>query len=234
MAALLLVWLAVWWVPVGVAAAALGRDHAIVEEAVFFSKTAVLTFGGAYAVLAYVGQRAVEDFGWLSAGEMLDGLGLAETTPGPLIMVVQFVGFLGAYRDPGGLPPLLAAVLGSAMTTWVTFAPSFLFILLGAPYVEALRGRRGLAGALAGITAAVVGVILNLAVWFALHVLFGEVREVKGLVGRLWLPTWNTLDPLALLIAAGAFWALFRTRAGMLPTLGGAVVVGALLQWLLR
>jgi chromate transporter len=229
----LLVWLAIWWTPVGIAAATLGGDHVVVEEALFFSQTAMVTFGGAYAVLAYVGQRAVEDFGWLSPEEMLDGLGMAETTPGPLIMVLQFVGFLGAWRDPGVLSPLASAVLGATMTTWVTFAPSFLWILLGAPWVEELRGRRGLAGALGGITAAVVGVILNLAVWFGLHVLFGEVRELPFGPARAFVPTWGTLDPIAAAIAALSFWLLLRARVGMVPTLVAAVAAGALGRWLI-
>ena len=158
----------------------LGSDDVFSQIAVFFSKMAVVTFGGAYAVLAYVAQQAVETYGWLGPGEMLDGLGLAETTPGPLIMVVQFVGFLGGYRNPGALDPMLAGTLAGMLTTWVTFVPCFLWIFLGAPYVEALRGNRALGGALAAITAAVVGVILNLAVWFALHVLFAEVHEVRA------------------------------------------------------
>src|SRR4051812_31090793 len=137
---------------------------------------AMVTFGGAYAVLAYVAQQAVEHYGWLQPGEMLDGLGMAETTPGPLIMVTQFVGFMAAFRAPGALPPLLAGTLGGLLTTWVTFAPCFLWIFVGAPYIERLRGNPALAGALSAITAAVVGVILNLAVWFALHTVFGQVQ----------------------------------------------------------
>ena len=167
-------WLAVWLVPVAaVVAWAPGEFGRI---AVFFSKMAIVTFGGAYAVLAYVAQAAVETYGWLRPGEMLDGLGMAETTPGPLIMVVQFVGFMGAWRAPGGLPPLLAATLGGLLTTWVTFAPCFMWIFAGAPWIEALRGNRALGAALNGITAAVVGVIANLTVWFALHTLFRRMR----------------------------------------------------------
>ena len=159
---------------------ALGRADVFSQIAVFFSKMAVVTFGGAYAVLAYVAQQAVENYGWLKPGEMLDGLGMAETTPGPLIMVLQFVGFMAAFRDPGALPPMLAGTLGGLLATWVTFVPCFLWIFLGAPYIEALRGNQALTGALSAITAAVVGVILNLAVWFALHTVFREVRPVRG------------------------------------------------------
>jgi chromate transporter len=193
----------------------------------------VVTFGGAYAVLAYIGQQAVETYGWLGPGEMLDGLGLAETTPGPLIMVVQFVGFLGAYRHPGGLDPLLAGVQGSIVTTWVTFVPCFLWIFLGAPYIEALRGNRALSSALTGITAAVVGVILNLAVWFALHTLFGEVDEVRRMGLRLLAPVWSTLDPAVLVLALGAFLALFRWKIEMLKTLAASAVAG-LVWWMVR
>ncbi len=223
-------WLPLWWAPVALAWAWLGAGHVLVREGTFFGQTAVVTFGGAYAVLAYVAQRAVQTFHWLTPREMLDGLGLAETTPGPLIQVVQFVAFVGAWRHPGGLSPLTAALLGSLLTAWVTFAPCYLWIFLGAPYVERLRGRRGLSDALAAITAAVVGVILQLAVWFALHTMFGSVHELRGTLGRLWVPDLHTLDPFALAIAAGATWLLFRTRASMLATLGAAVAAGALVQ----
>ena len=223
--------LALWLGPLLVLVALLGREHTAVQEGIFFSKAAVVTFGGAYAVLAYIGQQAVETYGWLAPGEMLDGLGLAETTPGPLIMVVQFVGFLGAWRHPGGLDPLMAGILGSAVTTWVTFAPCFLWIFLGAPYIEALRGNRSLSSALTGITAAVVGVILNLAVWFALHTLFGRVDEVHRLGVRLLVPDWGTLDPAALVLAAFAFLALFRWKIGMLKTLAASALAG--LVWFL-
>jgi chromate transporter len=224
-------WVPIWWAPVLAAWLLLGADHVLVREGRFFGQAAMVTFGGAYAVLTYVAQRAVEDFGWLSAREMLDGLGMAETTPGPLIMVVQFVAFLGAWRHPGDLSPPLAALLGSLLVTWVTFAPCFLWILLGAPYVERLRGRRGLAGALAAITAAVVGVILQLAVWFALHTLFGTVSERRWPGVRLYVPDLGTLDWPALAIVAGCCWLLFRTRAGMLWTLAAAVVAGAFVHW---
>jgi chromate transporter len=208
----LAVWLTVWLVPLAAVGLLAGRRHILWQEGVFFSKMAMVTFGGAYAVLAYVGQQAVETYHWLAPGEMLDGLGMAETTPGPLIQVVQFVGFLAAWRNPGGLSPLTAAVLGSIITAWSTFVPSFLWIFLGAPYIEALRGRRGLTAALAGITAAVVGVIFNLAVWFSLHTIF--------------LPTF---DPAALAIAAFAFLVLFRFKWGMMKTL--AVSAAAGLVW---
>jgi chromate transporter len=222
----LAVGLTLWLVPLLVLLAVFGRGHVLVEEGIFFSKAAVVTFGGAYAVLAYVGQQAVETYGWLRPGEMLDGLGMAETTPGPLIMVLQFIGFLGAHRLPGGLDPLLAGILGSIVTTWSTFAPCFLWIFLGAPYIESLRGNRSLSTALTSITAAVVGVIFNLAVWFSLHTLFGEVREVHRLGLRLLVPSWSTLDPGSLVIATGAFLALFRWKLGMLETLALSAAAG--------
>ncbi len=227
------VWLAVWWAPVFALWAIAGGGSIWVQEGLFFSKTAVVTFGGAYAVLAYIAQRAVEDFGWLAPGEMLDGLGMAETTPGPLIQVVQFVAFMGAYRNPGPLDPLVAGIAGSVVTTWVTFAPCFLWIFAGAPYIEWLRGRKALGDAMSAITPAVVGVILNLAVWFALHVIFGEVVERPAGPGHLWVPVWSTLDPAALVIAAGAFVALLRLKLAMIPTLLGAALLGALLRALL-
>jgi chromate transporter len=227
--------LAVWWAPVALAALTLGADHVLVQIGVFFSKLAVVSFGGAYALLAYMAQQAVETYGWLRPGEMVDGLGLAETTPGPLILVTQFVGFLAAFRSPAPFEPSMAAVLGAAMTTWTTFTASFVFIFVGAPFLEQLRGNRRLAGALMAITAAVVGVILNLAVWFALHVLFRDVAERHA--GPL---RWFAVDPASLdLLAAGlagvaaalAFWlhlGLLRTVAVM-AALGAAarLVLGA-------
>jgi len=224
------IWLAIWLGPIVVLAWLLGSSHVLVREAVFFSKVAVVTFGGAYAVLSYVAQQAVATYGWLRPGEMLDGLGMAETTPGPLIQVVQFVGFLGAYRDAAGWSPLAAGVAGSIVTTWVTYAPCFLWILVGAPYVEALRRSRIVAQALSGIMAAVVGVILNLSIWFALHVLFGRVDEVWVGALRLWTPAWSSLDPVAAGIALGALGAVFWLRASMLSTLGVGVVVGMALR----
>lgn len=220
--------LLLWLGPTALLLAALGSGHVFTDIALFFSKMAVVTFGGAYAVLAYVAQQAVDAYGWLAPGEMLDGLGMAETTPGPLIMVVQFVGFMGAFRDPGALPPLLAATLGGLLTTWVTFVPCFLWIFLGAPFVETLRGNRALGAALSAITAAVVGVILNLAIWFALHVLFAEVHEVRGLGLVLDVPVPTSLDLAALVLTAGAVLAVFRFKAGMLKVIAGCAALGVL------
>lgn len=220
-------WLGIWLLPIAGLWAWLGRDHVLVTEATFFSKAAVVTFGGAYAVLAYLAQQAVEVHGWLRPGEMLDGLGMAETTPGPLIMVVQFVGFLGAFRAPEPFAPLAAGVVASLVTTWVTFAPCFLWIFLGAPYVERLRGNRVLSAGLSAITAAVVGVILNLAVWFAAHVVFGAVGEWRGPLGlRVLVPELASIDLAAAAIAGGALWLLLRLRWGVLATLGLAAAVG--------
>ncbi|REJ85765.1 MAG: chromate transporter [Acidobacteria bacterium] len=218
-------WLAIWWIPVGLLAASFGPESVFVEEGLFFSKTAVVTFGGAYAVLAYIAQQAVEVYAWLQPGEMLDGLAMAETTPGPLIQVVQFVGFLGAHRNPGALDPLVAGVLGSLVTTWVTFAPCFLWIFAGAPYIEYLRGRRALTAALSTITAAVVGVVLNLALWFGIHTLFQETRQL-GAPFDMTVPVLSTVDPAASAIAAVAFLALFRLRWGMFATLGICALLG--------
>ena len=220
-------WLAIWWLPVAALWLALGGAHVLVREAVFFSKAAVVTFGGAYAVLAYIAQQAVENFGWLHPGEMLDGLGMAETTPGPLIMVVEFVGFMGAYRDPAPLSPLAAGIAGAVVTTWVTFAPCFLWIFTGAPYIEYLRGRRALASALAAITAAVVGVILNLTVWFAVHTLFARTVEVRGYGMALDLPVPASVRTPAVAIALLSFVMLFGLRWGMLRTIGVAAALGA-------
>ena len=226
-AKVLAIHLVLWWGPVLLLVLALGRRHVLVEEGVFFSKMAVVTFGGAYAVLAYVAQQAVEVYQWLKPGEMLDGLGMAETTPGPLIMVLQFVGFLGAFRNPDPFSPIAAGILGSAVTVWVTFVPCFLWIFLGAPYIEALRGRQSLTAALSGVTAAVVGVILNLAVWFSVHTLFSRVGEVHAFGARLLVPDWETLDPVSLVLAAAAMVAIFRFHLGMVPVLLGSVVAGA-------
>ena len=185
--------LALWWLPVALCLFFLGKDHVFVDIGVFFSKLAVVSFGGAYALLAYMAQEAVETYRWMSAAEMVDGLGLAETLPGPLIKITQFVGFLGAWRSPEPFSPVASAVLGSALTTWVTFVPPMMLIFAGAPFVEQLRANRRLSGALAAITAAVVGVILNLTVWFALHVLFPAVTEMRA--GPL---RWYAFDPLAI------------------------------------
>jgi chromate transporter len=226
-ARILITCLTLWAAPIAVLAALFGAPSVFVQEGVFFSKTAVVTFGGAYAVLAYIAQRAVEDFGWLQPGEMLDGLGLAETTPGPLIMVVQFVGFLGAYRDPGALSPLLAGVLGSVITVWVTFVPCFLWIFLGAPYIEALRGHRGLSAALSCITAAVVGVVLNLSLWFALHVVFHELSELHLGPLRLHVPALDSFDPAAAALAALAMLATLRFHVSLPRVLAASAALGA-------
>jgi chromate transporter len=224
--AILVVFAVLWAAPIAGLAILLGREHVLVEAAIFFSKMAVVTFGGAYAVLAYVAQEAVANYGWLAPGEMLDGLGLAETTPGPLILVLEFVGFLAAFRNPGGLDPWLAGVAGAAVTIWVTFVPCFLWIFLGAPYIERLREHRALASALAAVTAAVVGVVLNLAVWFALHVLFARVDETWVGSLRLYVPTWSSIDFAILAIAAASVFALLWTRLGVLRTLGIAAALG--------
>ncbi len=222
--------LLLWLGPLMLIRVLLGSDHLFAQQGLFFSKMALVTFGGAYAVLSYVAQAAVESYGWLTAPEMLDGLGLAETTPGPLILVLQFVGFIAAYRMPGALDPLLAGTLGSVIVLWATFAPCFLWIFLGAPYVEALRGRRVLDGALSAITAAVVGVIANLAVWFALHVLFAELREMRAAGMVFHLPVWSSLDPAAAILAAGALVAVLGMRAGLMPTLLGCGILGLLFR----
>jgi chromate transporter len=213
------VFLALWLVPVLALGLLLGWDDVFADIGLFFSKMAMVSFGGAYAVLAYVAQEAVETFGWLQPGEMLDGLGMAETTPGPLIMVTQFVGFMGAYRAASGIDPLAAGMLGGILTTWVTFTPCFLWIFLGAPFVEALRGARALNAALAAITAAVVGVILNLAVWFGLHVLFGQVSEAVAGPLRLDLPVPASVNWPSLLLALAAAVAAFGVRLGVIPLL---------------
>ena len=225
-----LLWGGLWAALPLVLVAIFGSQSVYGPMAVFFSKMAVVTFGGAYAVLAYVAQEAVGALGWLQPGEMLDGLAMAETTPGPLIMVLTFVGFLAAFRDAGGLDPLLAGILGATLTTWVTFVPCFLWIFLGAPYIETVRGNKALGAALSAITAAVVGVILNLAVWFALHAMFGEVREVALGPLRLSLPVLTSLDPWAALLAAGAMVAMFRFHVGMLTTLAGCAAAGAAIR----
>jgi len=200
------------------------------DIALFFSKMAVLTFGGAYAVLAWVAQEAVAVHGWLNPAEMIDGLALAETTPGPLILVLSFVGFLGAARDGAGFDPLLAGIAGASVTVWVTFVPCFLWIFLLAPYVDAIRQRRSLANALRGITASVVGVILNLSLWFALHVLFRSVESFAAGPLTLHVPVLASLDWRAALLAALAFAAVFRLRLGLLPTLGSAAIGGLVLS----
>jgi len=216
--------LVLWFAPIVAVIALTGGASVFADIAAFFSEMAVVTFGGAYAVLAYVAQQAVEHYGWLRPGEMLDGLGMAETTPGPLIMVLQFVGFMAAFRHPGTLSPMVAGTLGGLLTTWVTFVPCFLWIFLGAPYIEALRENKPLGAALSTITAAVVGVILNLAIWFALHTLFHELWRAPGLA--LELPVLSSIDPWFLALSAVAMLALFRFKAGMIPTLIGCSAAG--------
>ncbi|MGI8944434.1 MAG: chromate efflux transporter [Qipengyuania sp.] len=222
----ILIWGTLWMVPVIALLLLAGRGDVFTELAIFFSKLAMVTFGGAYAVLAYMAQEAVETHGWLAPGEMLDGLGMAETTPGPLVQVVQFVGYMGGYRGAEGMGPVTAGVLASLLVTWVTFIPCFLWIFLGAPYVERLRGNVLLSAALSAITAAVVGVILNLAIWFALHVLFADLDEVTGWGARLLVPELASLDVAAALIAVGALIAMLRFHAGLLKVLAASAIVG--------
>jgi len=226
------IWLFLWLAPVLALVVVLGPGNLYSQIAIFFSKMATVTFGGAYAVLAYVAQEAVQNHHWLSAREMLDGLGMAETTPGPLIMVLQFVGFLGGYRHAGILPPLLAGTLAGLLATWVTFVPCFLWIFLGAPFIERLRGNQALSGALAAITAAVVGIVLNLALWFAIHTLFREAAPVHFGPLRFDAPLAGSLDPTALLLSAGAIVATLRFKTGVLPTLAAASATGVMLHLL--
>ncbi|HXX25836.1 MAG TPA: chromate efflux transporter [Pseudolabrys sp.] len=220
-----------WWAPVALAAVVLGPHHVLVSIGVFFSKLAVVSFGGAYALLAYMAQQAVENYGWMTAPEMVDGLGLAETTPGPLILVTQFVGFLAAFREAAPFPATTAGVLGAAMTTWVTFTPSMLWIFAGAPFIESLRANRELSGALAAITAAVVGIILNLSVWFALNVLFGHVQERH--IGPL---RWYAFDPLALDLRAAVLAVIaaviaFRFHRSLIEVVVVMAALGAITQY---
>jgi chromate transporter len=222
------IFLLLWLAPVAALLAAFGADNVFSQIAIFFSKMAVVTFGGAYAVLSYVAQQGVETYGWLAPGEMLDGLGMAETTPGPLIMVTQFVGFMGAFRQAAGLNPLLAGTLGGMLTTWVTFTPCFLWIFLGAPFIERLRGNVALSAALAAITAAVVGVVLNLAVWFAIHSLFGRVESVSGAGFKFDMPALGTVNLPALLLTTAAVIAVFRYKVGTLRVLAGCAAAGAI------
>src|SRR5947207_1459848 len=205
------IWLVIWALPLTLTGVFLGTQHTIFREGIFFSKAAVVTFGGAYAVLPYVSQLAVEHYQWLRADQMLDGLGLAETTPGPLIMVLQFVGFLGGWNHPGNLPPLLAATLGALITTWTTFVPYFLWVFLGAPYIEKLRGAKQLTAALSTVTAAVVGVILNLAVWFGVHVIF---------------PPGGNVDWFAIVVCAIAFVGMLRWKWSIIPVILGSGMLG--------
>jgi chromate transporter len=226
-----LIGLVAWWAPVALAALILGPHHVLVSIGVFFSKLAVVSFGGAYALLAYMAQEAVQTYGWMTAPEMVDGLGLAETTPGPLILVTQFVGFLAAFRNALPFSPVVAGLLGALMTTWVTFVPSMLWIFAGAPFIERLRANRQLSGALAAVTAAVVGVVLNLSVWFALHVLFGRVEERH--VGLL---RWFAFDPLALdkhaaVLAATAAVLAFRFHRSLIEVIVVMAALGIVTQY---
>ncbi|PYI94029.1 MAG: chromate transporter [Verrucomicrobia bacterium] len=211
-----ILWLAIWWTPVLVAGVLFGTGHTIFREGIFFSKAAVVTFGGAYAVLPYVAQHAVEPFHWLKPGQMMDGLGLAETTPGPLIMVLQFVGFMGGWNQPGQLSPLVAATLGALITTWVTFTPCFLWVFLGGPHIEQLRGNKRIAMTLSAVTAAVVGVVLNLAVWFALHVIHPEIG----------------FDWLAIALGVAALIAMLRWKLGVIPVILAGGVIGLIISFL--
>lgn len=221
-----LIWLAIWLIPVAVIVIVAGSGNVFSQIAVFFSKMAVVSFGGAYAVLAYVAQRAVDTYHWLTPAEMLNGLGMAETTPGPLIMVLQFVGFMAAFRSPGDLPPLLAGALGGLLAIWVTFAPCFLWIFLGAPYIEKVRANRALSGALAAIAAAVVGVILNLAIWFGVHAIFREAVAVDAYGLSFDAPVLTSVDFWSLALSVATAIAIFRFRVGMLPTLAGSCAAG--------
>jgi chromate transporter len=223
------VWLTLWLVPVAALLWTLGSGNVFSEIAVFFSKMAMVTFGGAYAVLAYVAQQAVEHYGWLKPGEMLDGLGMAETTPGPLIMVLQFVGFMAAFREASGWPPMLAGTLGGLLATWVTFTPCFLWIFLGAPFIEKLRGNKALSAALSAITAAVVGVILNLAIWFAVHTLFRTTVPVRLLPLTFDAPVLASVDVWALALSIAAAIAIFHFKTRMIQTLAACCAAGIVL-----
>ena len=223
--------LVLWLVPVVMLFAVFGPANVFAQIAGFFSVMAVVTFGGAYAVLAYVAQEAVQNYGWLAPGEMLDGLGMAETTPGPLIMVTQFVGFMGAFRDGGGLSPLVAGTLGGLLTTWVTFTPCFLWIFLGAPFIERLRDNKVLTAALTAITAAVVGVILNLAVWFGLHVVFEEVGTIATFGLDLDVPVWSSINLAAAALVLVALVAVFRFKLGPVSVLAGCAIAGLTLHF---
>jgi chromate transporter len=216
-------WGAIWLVPLLALALLLGPHHVLTELGVFFSKLAVVTFGGAYSVLSYMAQAAVEQKGWLTAPEMIDGLALAETTPGPLILVTEFVGYHAGLR---GMGSVWGGIAAAVVTLWMTFAPCFLWIFAGAPYIEAIGKRPRLSGALAAITAAVVGVILNLSVWFGLHVLFGKVERMDGWF-KPWIPDWAGLDGFALALSLAAALLLLRFHLGIVRTLALCAVVGA-------
>ena len=217
-----------WLGPIALLAALLGSDQIFPQMGLFFAKMAVVTFGGAYAVLAYVAQQAVQSYGWLTTGNMIDGLALAETTPGPLILVLSFVGFYAAYQEPGTLAPMFAGTLGAIFVTWVTFVPSFIWIFLGAPYVERLRQNRHLSAALAMVTAAVVGVIANLALWFALHVLFREVTDVSVGIATITWPDWRSADIVAVILSIAAGLALLHWRINLVKVLLASGAIGYL------
>ena len=232
MARTVLLWVTIWALPMVLVLVILGQDHVLWDIGVFFSQLAIVTFGGAYAVLAYMAQEAVQTYGWLQAGEMADGLGLAETTPGPLILVTQHVGFLAAFRTPEPFSPLVAGMLGAALTTWVTFAPCFLWIFTFAPWIERLQHATRLKGGLAALTAAVVGVIANLSLWFALHVLFARVTIAEFGPMRLNVPDWVSFDwragvlsALAAVILFALKWSIFRMLAFLAVT---GLVLGSL------
>ena len=218
--------LLVWWGPLLIVIAIRGFEDTLSKEAIFFSQTAMITFGGAYAVLSYINQAAVQNFGWLAPGQMVTGLGLAESTPGPLIMVTEFVGFVAAYRYPGGLDPVVAGILGATITTWATFAPCFLWIFLGAPYIERLRDHKTLNAALSSVTAAVVGIILNLAVVFGLTVLFNEVEQGKALGVTFPIPKLASVDWFALVVAATVFVGIWRYRWPVPWVVAGSALAG--------
>lgn len=224
-----LMWVAIWLTPPLLLMVSLGDQNVFTQIAVFFSKMAVVTFGGAYSALAYVAQQAVDRFHWLAPGEMLDGLGMAETTPGPLILVLQFVGYMAAYRDPGALSPPLAGALGGLLASWVTFTPSFLWIFVGAPYIERLRGNAALASVMSAITAAVVGVIVNLAVWFSVHAIFARTVPISSFGLSFDAPALASVDWRALVLTLSAIVAIFRLRFGMLQTLAGCSLAGVML-----
>ncbi len=230
-AKVLLVWGLLWIAPVLLLVALFGRETIFMPIAAFFSQMAVVTFGGAYAVLSYVAQAAVTGFGWLRPGEMLDGLAMAETTPGPLILVLTYVGFLAAFRAPPGIDPLMSGIVGATLTTWVTFIPCFLWIFLGAPYVETLRANKALSGSMTAITASVVGVILNLAIWFGLHVVFRTVGTLSaGPLTFAW-PDIRSLDMASAILALAAAIAVFRLKLGLIPTLGAAAAGGVVIRY---
>jgi chromate transporter len=230
----LVVGLVIWLVPIALIGAWRGGGGTLTDMGWFFSRASLITFGGAYAVLAYVNVAAVQTYGWLLPGQMVVGLGLAESTPGPLIMVLEFVGFVGAYQNPGGLDPLVAGSLGAFVAVWATFAPCFLWIFLGAPYIESLRGNRRLAAALQTVTAAVVGVIANLAVTFAIATVFEQVGTTR-LLARFDVPApvWSSLDVFAAVIAVIAFVGLWRLRWKALPVIGSSALAGLLWYGLL-